>query len=55
MNYFNIVFTTFLCMDRGNSVAVYMQGQKALGYFKNIFICVLKINKGLTGLEHECE
>ncbi len=35
MNYFNSVFTTFLGLERGNSVAVYMQGQKALGFHQN--------------------
>ncbi len=34
-----------------------MEGQKALGFHKkNILICVLKMNEGLTGLEqHEGE
>ncbi len=33
-----------------------MQFQKSLRLHKNILICVLKINKGLTGLEqHEGE
>ncbi len=32
-------------------VEVTMEGQKALGFHQNILICVLKINKGLTGLE----
>ncbi len=34
MDYFNGVFTTFLGLECGNSVAVYMQGQKALGFHK---------------------
>ncbi len=33
-----------------------MQGQKALGFHPNNFICVLKMNEGLMGLEqHEGE
>ncbi len=28
-----------------------MRGQKALGFHQNIFICVMKMNKGLTGLK----
>ncbi len=33
-----------------------MQGQKSLGFYKNILICVPKVNKSLTDLErHEGE
>ncbi len=33
-----------------------MEGQRALGFHQNILICVLMMNKGLTGLErHEGE
>ncbi len=33
-----------------------MQGLKVCGFHQNIFICVLKMNEGLTGLErHEVE
>ncbi len=33
-----------------------MESQKALGYHQNIFICVSKMNEGLTCLErHESE
>ncbi len=35
---------------------LFMQGQKAPGFHKNILICVLKMNEGLMGLEqHEGE
>ncbi len=47
-----------LCMSllpfRALNVSVALlsvQCQKALGFHQNILICVLKINKGLTGLE----
>ncbi len=43
MDYFNDVLITFLGLERGSSVSV-----------KNILICVLKVNEGLTGLER-CE
>ncbi len=53
MDYFNTVFTTFLSLEHGSSLAVYA---KLLVFIKNILICVLKMNKGLTGFErHEGE
>ncbi len=35
-------------------VLLSMQGQKALGFIKNILICVPKINEGLTGFWTTC-
>ncbi len=51
MGYFKDVLTTSL---RPIKVVVLqsMQGQKALNFTKNILICVLKMNKGLTSLEY---
>ncbi len=49
MDYFNDVLTTFLGLVRGSGVAVYA------GSESSALIRVLKMNKGLTGLEqHEC-
>ncbi len=37
-------------------VLLYMQGQRALFFIKNVLICVPKMNEGLKGLErHEGE
>ncbi len=37
-------------------VLLSMEGQRALRFIRNILICVLKMNEGLTGLErHEGE
>ncbi len=49
IDYFNDVFTTFLGLEHVSCIPI--QGQKALGFYKNILICVLKINEGLLGLE----
>ncbi len=55
MDYFNNVFTTFLCLDRGRTLAVY-GGSESSQISSKILICVLKMNEGLTGLErHEGE
>ncbi len=55
MDYFNDVLTTFLSLEYGSCVAVY-GGPENSDFQKNILICVLKMNKGLTGLErHEGE
>ncbi len=56
MDYFTDVLTTFLCVDRGNIVAVYGRVRELSDSIKNILICVPKMNEGLTGLEqHEGE
>ncbi len=56
MDYFNDVLATFLCVDRGNILAVYGRVRELSDFIKNILICVLKMNEGLTGLErHEGE
>ncbi len=53
MDYFNYVLTTFLGLERVSCVAVYGV-RKLSDFIKNILICVLKMNEGLTGLErHE--
>ncbi len=42
--------------DRFSCIAVYAGSERALVFIKNILIYVLKLNKGLTGLErHEGE
>ncbi len=51
MDYFTDVLATFLCIDHGNILAVYGRVRKLSDSIKNILICVLKMNKGLTGLE----
>ncbi len=56
MDYFIDLLTTFLDLDRGNSIAVYGRVRELSEFIKNILICVLKMNEGLTGLErHEGE
>ncbi len=56
MDYFNDVLATFLSLDRGNILAFYGRDREFSEFIKNIFICVPKMNKGLTGLErHEGE
>ncbi len=55
MNYFNNVLTTFLDFDHVRILAVYGRVRE-LSEFKNILICVQKMNEGLTGLKrHEGE
>ncbi len=55
MDYFNDVLTTFLGLEHGSYIAVYAGSESShISYF--ILICILKMNKGLTGLEqHEVE
>ncbi len=48
MNYFNYVLTTFLGLETFSFIALY-GGSEALGFIKNILICVPKMNEGLTG------
>ncbi len=50
MGYFKDILTTSLRLIK--VVLQSMQGQKALNFMKNILICVLKMNKGLTSLEY---
>ncbi len=56
MIYSNDVLTTFLSIDRVRILAVYRRVRELSDFIKNILICVLKMNVGLTGLErHEGE
>jgi len=55
MYFFNDIFTTFLGLKSCNDVAVCVR-DKLIDLIKIIFICVSKMNEGLTGLErHEGE
>ncbi len=51
MDYFIDVLAMFLCIDRGNILAVYGRVRKLSDFIKNILICVPKMNEGLNGLE----
>ncbi len=51
MDYFNDVLTNFLSLHRGRNLAVYGRVRKLSDFLKNMLICVLKMNEGLTGLE----
>ncbi len=56
MDYFNDLFATFLDLDRVRILVVYGRVWELSEFIKNILICVLKMNEGLTGLErHEGE
>ncbi len=56
MDYFTDVLAMFLDLDRGRTLAVYGRVRELSDFIKNILICVLKMNEGLTGLEqHEGE
>ncbi len=56
MDYFNDVLATFLELDQVRTLAVYGRVRELLECIKNILICVLKLNEGLTGFErHEGE
>ncbi len=48
MDYFNDVLAMFLSLDRGMSL---WRVRELSDFIKNIFICVPKINEGLTGLK----
>ncbi len=50
MDYFNDLLATFLSLDRGNYIAIYGRVRELSEFIKNILICVLKMNEGLTGL-----
>jgi len=56
MDYFNDVFTTFLGLESGSCVDCLWRDRKLSDLIKDIFICVLKMNERLTGLQrHEGE
>ncbi len=56
MDYFIDVLATFLCVDRGDILAVYGRVRELSEFIKNILICVPKMNEDLMGLErHEGE
>ncbi len=56
MDYFNGVLATFLDLDCSSILAVYGRVRELSDFIKNILICVVKMNEGLTGLErHEGE
>ncbi len=57
MDYFTDVLATFLCVDSGNILSVYIWRVRELSdSIKNILICVPKMNDGFTVLEqHEGE
>ncbi len=56
MDFVTDVLATFLCVDCGNIIAVYIGSESSQNSSKNILICVLKMNEGLTSLErHEGE
>ncbi len=56
MDYFTDVLATFLCVDRGNILAVYGRVRELSEFIKNILICVPKMNEGFAGMErHEGE
>ncbi len=53
-DYFNDVLTMFLCLDL--YPCCLWRVRELSDFIRNIFICVLKMNGGLTGLErHEGE
>ncbi len=53
MDYFNDVFATFQGLKLGSCVAVYARSESS---WKNILICVLKMNEDLTCLRsHESQ
>ncbi len=51
MDYFVDRLGNFLFLDRGTSPAVYERDREHSDFIKNILICVLKMNEGLTRLE----
>ncbi len=51
LDYFNELLATFLRLDRVRTLAVYGSVRELSECIKNILICVLKMNEGLTGLE----
>jgi len=56
MEYFNDVFPAFPDLEIGSCVGSPWRDRNLSDFIKNIFICVLKMNKGLTCVEqHEGE
>ena len=56
MNCFKYVFNSFLGTENVNCLAGNAGLSEPLDFIKNILICVLKMNEGLTGVErHEGE
>jgi len=56
MNCFKYVFSTFLDLERCSNIAGNGGLAEPSDFIKNILICVLKMNEGLTGVEqHEGE
>ncbi len=56
MDYFTDLLALILSLDRVRIPAVYGRVRELSVCTKNILICVLKMNEGLTGLEeHEDE
>ncbi len=54
MDYFTAVLAMLLDLNRGSNLAVYEKVRQLSECIKNILICVLKMNGGLTGLKrHE--
>ncbi len=53
MDYFNDVLATFLGLERVSCIAVYAGSESSQISSKFILICIPKMNKGLTGLEHQ--
>ncbi len=51
MDYFNDDLAMFLSFDRVRILAVCGRIRKLTGCIKNIFICVPKMNDGISGLE----
>ncbi len=51
MDYFNDLLATFLSLDGGSMLAVYGRVRELSDFIKNILICALKMNEGLTGLK----
>jgi len=56
LDYFNYFFTNFSGLAEWNYLEAYEGVRQLSDFIKNILICVLKMNEGLTGLEqHEGE
>ncbi len=51
MDCFTNLLAMFLDLDRVRTLAVYGRVRELSDSIKNILICVLKMNSGLTGLE----
>ena len=51
MDCFNDVFTAFVGLESSSCVGCQWRDRKLSDFIKKIFICVLKMNESLTGLE----